>query len=334
MPIAEWLPYVFADPDGASRPLHMVCGEPGDPAAGASRRGGRCARSQPEGAPMSERARARSPMRRAPSMPCANGSPIISKSGCRSWRRSRTTCRHRSPACGCAPTWRMNRREGQAGPRSRRDRAAGAGRHCLCAQCAWQWREDARIDLASFIDSIAYDYQDTGESRDRRRQVQGTVQTKPHALRRILSNFIDNALKFAGAAEISVERRDGKSSSPSWIAVQEFPTTMLDAAMQPFYRLEQSRNRETGGTGLGLAIAQQLATAQSAGRSASTIARAAAWLRSHSPLTAQLEKVWDVCTETVDAPHCYDLDTNRPLFETCRYLNWSKHSSSNTSRSR
>ncbi|NEK56042.1 two-component sensor histidine kinase, partial [Rhizobium leguminosarum] len=28
--------------------------------------------------------------------------------------------------------------------------------------------------------------------------------------------------------------------------------------MQPFFRLEQSRNRETGGTGLGLAIAQQL----------------------------------------------------------------------------
>jgi signal transduction histidine kinase len=36
---------------------------------------------------------------------------------------------------------------------------------------------------------------------------------------------------------------------------------MLEAAMQPFFRLEQSRNRETGGTGLGLAIAQQLAAA-------------------------------------------------------------------------
>jgi signal transduction histidine kinase len=28
---------------------------------------------------------------------------------------------------------------------------------------------------------------------------------------------------------------------------------------QPFYRVESSRNRETGGTGLGLAIAKQLA---------------------------------------------------------------------------
>jgi signal transduction histidine kinase len=39
------------------------------------------------------------------------------------------------------------------------------------------------------------------------------------------------------------------------------PDAMLEAAMQPFFRLEQSRNRETGGTGLGLAIAQQLAAA-------------------------------------------------------------------------
>ena len=38
------------------------------------------------------------------------------------------------------------------------------------------------------------------------------------------------------------------------------PEDMLEAAMQPFFRLEQSRNRETGGTGLGLAIAQQLAS--------------------------------------------------------------------------
>jgi signal transduction histidine kinase len=36
---------------------------------------------------------------------------------------------------------------------------------------------------------------------------------------------------------------------------------MLDAVFEPFYRLEGSRNRETGGSGLGLAIARQLATA-------------------------------------------------------------------------
>jgi len=39
------------------------------------------------------------------------------------------------------------------------------------------------------------------------------------------------------------------------------PDTELNAVMQPFYRLEHSRNRDTGGTGLGLAIAQQLTIA-------------------------------------------------------------------------
>ncbi|MNT66247.1 Autoinducer 2 sensor kinase/phosphatase LuxQ [compost metagenome] len=39
------------------------------------------------------------------------------------------------------------------------------------------------------------------------------------------------------------------------------PEDKLEAVLQPFVRLENSRNRETGGTGLGLAIAQQLAAA-------------------------------------------------------------------------
>ncbi len=118
----------------------------------------------------------------------------------------------------------------------------------------------SRIDLASFIDSIAYDYQDTGKAVTVAGIVQGTAVTKPHALRRILTNFVDNALKFAGAAEISVER---KGEGGTVIAVLDrgpgIPEDKLEAAMQPFFRLETSRNRDTGGTGLGLAIAQQLA---------------------------------------------------------------------------
>jgi signal transduction histidine kinase len=35
----------------------------------------------------------------------------------------------------------------------------------------------------------------------------------------------------------------------------------LAAVLQPFYRLDASRNRDSGGTGLGLAIAQRLADA-------------------------------------------------------------------------
>ncbi|KQY23733.1 sensor histidine kinase [Rhizobium sp. Root482] len=120
--------------------------------------------------------------------------------------------------------------------------------------------KNARIDLASFIDSIVYDYQDTGKAVSVAGIVQGTALTKPHALRRILSNFIDNALKFSGSAEVSVER-SGEGNVV--IVVKDhgpgIPDDKLESAMQPFYRVETSRNRDTGGTGLGLAIAQQLA---------------------------------------------------------------------------
>lgn len=118
----------------------------------------------------------------------------------------------------------------------------------------------SRIDLSSFIDSIAYDYQDTGKAVSVIGVVQGVAATKPHALRRILTNFVDNALKFAGAAEIGFERRgEGVIAITVMDRGTGIPDAMLDAAMQPFFRLEQSRNRETGGTGLGLAIAEQLA---------------------------------------------------------------------------
>jgi signal transduction histidine kinase len=120
----------------------------------------------------------------------------------------------------------------------------------------------SRIDLSSFIDSIAYDYQDTGKAVRVIDLVKGTVATKPHALRRILTNFIDNAIKFSGAAEISViQGNQGKTVISVLDRGPGIPEDMLEAAMQPFFRLEQSRNRETGGTGLGLAIAQQLSAA-------------------------------------------------------------------------
>ena len=120
----------------------------------------------------------------------------------------------------------------------------------------------SRIDLASFIESICYDYQDTGKSVSIIGPIAGTMTTKPLALRRILTNFIDNAIKFGGSADVEARRGD---EGDVVIAVLDrgpgIPEEQIEAAMQPFYRLEQSRNRETGGSGLGLAIAQQLAEA-------------------------------------------------------------------------
>jgi signal transduction histidine kinase len=119
-----------------------------------------------------------------------------------------------------------------------------------------------RIDLTAFLDSLVCDYQDTGKAVSLSETCGESPTTRPHALRRILGNLIDNALKFAGAAEVSVHCRKNEGIS---IFVLDrgpgIPQDELDAVLQPFYRLESSRNRDTGGTGLGLAIASELASA-------------------------------------------------------------------------
>ncbi|WP_184358575.1 ATP-binding protein [Rhizobium sp. BK602] len=120
----------------------------------------------------------------------------------------------------------------------------------------------SRIDIASFVESLVYDYQDTGKAVMMAGTIEGAIVTRPHALRRVLTNLIDNALKFAGTAEIILHKED---DGAILIKVQDrgpgIPEDQLEAVMQPFFRLEQSRGRGTGGTGLGLAIAAQLVLA-------------------------------------------------------------------------
>jgi len=87
-----------------------------------------------------------------------------------------------------------------------------------------------------------------------------TVKTRPTCLRRCLSNLIENALKYAGSAEVALCRVENGLS----IEVRDFgpgiPADMLEKVLEPWFRVENSRNRETGGSGLGLAIAKNMAT--------------------------------------------------------------------------
>lgn len=119
-----------------------------------------------------------------------------------------------------------------------------------------------RIDPDALLDSMACDYRDGGQCIAIEGKVDAPIVTRPQALRRILTNLIDNALKFG--TEVTVAVTQGGDGGVV-IAVRDrgpgIPDAELERVMQPFYRLEASRNRGTGGTGLGLAIAQQLAQA-------------------------------------------------------------------------
>jgi len=85
--------------------------------------------------------------------------------------------------------------------------------------------------------------------------------TNPLALRRIIANLLENAVRYGGGSPVEVSYQCGKRDITIQIMDRGpgIPAEQLEAVFRPFYRLEQSRNSETGGSGLGLSIAQQLA---------------------------------------------------------------------------
>ncbi|QSN64080.1 MULTISPECIES: HAMP domain-containing sensor histidine kinase [unclassified Caballeronia] len=122
-----------------------------------------------------------------------------------------------------------------------------------------------RIDPDALIESIVDDYRDARKSVSLEGRIGHAMVTRPQALRRIVGNLVDNALKFSGAAEIEMKPlADGRARISVMDRGPGIPEASLEAVFEPFVRLESSRNRDTGGTGLGLAIARQLARAMDA----------------------------------------------------------------------
>jgi len=91
-----------------------------------------------------------------------------------------------------------------------------------------------------------------------------TLDVPAGALRRILANLLENALRYGGGQPVTLQAETGDGLCR--ISVLDrgpgIPATEQEAVFRPFYRLEASRNVGTGGSGLGLAIVRQLAAAQ------------------------------------------------------------------------
>lgn len=121
------------------------------------------------------------------------------------------------------------------------------------------------VDLTALLDGLVCDYTDAGQPVSLDAPATLVLSTRPLALQRIVGNLVDNALKFAGAAEVSAQTATQDGAMVLHIAVRDrgpgVPADQLARITEPFVRLEASRNADTGGSGLGLAIAQRLAQA-------------------------------------------------------------------------
>ena len=114
-------------------------------------------------------------------------------------------------------------------------------------------------ELSALVASVVEEYEDMGENvtlGDTRRVV---MPLRATWLRRALRNLIGNALRYGGAARVSLDRE----GSAAVIRIEDdgpgIAEDRIERMMEPFARGEPSRNSETGGAGLGLALARAIA---------------------------------------------------------------------------
>ncbi|HZO24176.1 MAG TPA: HAMP domain-containing sensor histidine kinase [Steroidobacteraceae bacterium] len=118
----------------------------------------------------------------------------------------------------------------------------------------------APIDMDALLRTLQSEFAEMNASVILQGRALRPISAKPQALRRCLTNLIANAVKFGSRATIVIE--DGQALI---LRIRDegpgIPEEELERVFEPFYRLETSRNRDTGGTGLGLSIARDVAQA-------------------------------------------------------------------------
>ena len=111
-------------------------------------------------------------------------------------------------------------------------------------------------DLGALLGEVAAAARRNGEDVSLSAEAELRLTVRPVAMKRALTNLVENAARYGSHVRIAA-RRDRKAVE---ITVEDdgpgIPEAQRDEVFRPFYRIERSRNPETGGVGLGLAIAR------------------------------------------------------------------------------
>ena len=116
-----------------------------------------------------------------------------------------------------------------------------------------------RVDLDSLLDTVCSDAADAGQDVQYRGHTQLTLTMRPNAMRRCLNNLVDNAVKYGGSARVHASRNQDTVHITVRDSGPGIPEHLLKKVLEPFFRVESSRSRDTGGTGIGLTIARNIA---------------------------------------------------------------------------
>jgi signal transduction histidine kinase len=125
----------------------------------------------------------------------------------------------------------------------------------------------ATADLCALVEEVAEEF--TAAAREAGVEVRvacapADAVVDPDAIRRVVANLIDNAIRFAPQGS-TVTTSAGREGAWRWVAVSDGGPGIApehnDAVFERFWRADPARSRAEGGTGLGLAIVKETAAA-------------------------------------------------------------------------
>jgi two-component system, OmpR family, osmolarity sensor histidine kinase EnvZ len=134
---------------------------------------------------------------------------------------------------------------------------------CLEVSRDFAEQESVELDLCDVLADVAASSAQAGAEIRGRKGPDCHLRVRPLALKRIVSNLIENATRYGSGQPIDIEYRilDGHAEICVLDRGPGIPEDEREAVFRPFHRLEPSRSSRTGGSGLGLAIVRQLADA-------------------------------------------------------------------------
>ncbi len=114
------------------------------------------------------------------------------------------------------------------------------------------------LDIVGLVSEVVHDLGEVGLSISWIAPGPNFLKGDRGSLRRAFTNVIENAAKYGEHAAVSLSIEETQlvfaiEDNGPGILVDD-----LEDVFKPFFRLESSRNRETGGTGLGLSIARSV----------------------------------------------------------------------------
>lgn len=114
------------------------------------------------------------------------------------------------------------------------------------------------IDLAATLEAICDNATDMGLTAEYQWDGRLVCACRPLALKRALTNLIENAARYGGQATVEAAHQ-GRDIR---VVIEDrgpgIPEDCQEKVFTPFFRVEQSRNRKTGGMGLGMTVARTI----------------------------------------------------------------------------